>query len=775
MVSSGDNNASAYNAFISYRRSDGTAPARKLRRRLLAYKLPKVLRDTQRGKLKIFMDTAYERGAADFYEGTIKPALMAAKWLIIIATPDAVQRDSGDDWIAREVSDFTSGPNGGNIVVVRAKGELLDRLPADVGTRFPNMQVVDLRNDTLLSRLSPQVNARLSDELVKVAAPIFGVKLEDMPLLRREEERKQMALLGGLAGFATAVVLGTVAMSIYTLQRQQEARAALDLSLQVTERNLEQLLSTYAETEPLDSAARHLVFNNCELAARLKSLGAVSVKTGPGLLCQIEEAAAMEAASKNGEGMKRIQSAITGAKALRPREDLGESIWRGVAQNGYSTLALLSEGPAADVKLLERAVFEEADAEAALVLLEKAMDNEKPRWRERAHGAWQSAAELRMAVASRLAASKWQESSGQNEQAARLQGRALSLLVPTGGLTAQTAAPWLDQVDLLMQPLLQAVEIRQSAKQAAMSLITWAQGHLAQFKMPDDRSAQSKHVFDAKLLLAEAREPGISDPAKFAALKAAVAKAGPEAKAEQAALQETAARVVDEGLDLLAAWIDGRRAVVKSTAEHDKKNAAALLEELIAAVEEINTLRTKPAIWDDYYLMIALRDLAAYRMAFGDGEGAQSARLKAQDIHVRWIDNDAKGALAADRAREAEVAWEDTWNGHHARIDDLRARADKAEAREAIRLMEQLVSEDAAWDSALGHRRVWDDVYEAGARVQLATLHAAQNDQDSARKHLMQACARLLPYNGVFDLADNLQPEARRIWTSLKSCTGKPT
>lgn len=763
----------AYDAFISYRRSDGTAAARKLRRRLLGFRLPKALRVAHQTKLKIFMDTAYERGAADFYAATIKPALMAAKWLVIIATPDAVQRDSGDDWIAREVRDFTSGPNGQNVVVVRAKGELLDRMPADVGMRFPNIQIVDLRNDTLMARLSPQVNARLSDEIVKVAAPIFGISLEDMPLLRREEERKQMALLGGMAGFATTVVLATAAISIYTLQRQQEARAALDQSLQVTERNMEQLLSTYADEEPLDSASRQLVFNNCELAARLKTLGAASLKKSPGLLCLIEEGAVMEAANKAGEGMARIKSAIAEARQLQPLEGGGESIWRTVVKNGFATLALLKNGAEADAYRLDQALFAEADGDSALARLKMADDTEKQSLRDMAVRGWEAAAKLRIAVASQLPTEKWQERFAQYELAARLRAKILALLVPAGGLTTETTDAWVAAADAFIQPVLLTAQASQNAKQSAKPLIEWADEFLGSAALPTPASDRSKNVFRALLSLAAAGEPAIPETTKFAAAKAAVELARPEAVTENAGFQDTATGVVDDGLEMLAGIVDKRRSEIKTIAAADTYRAAHALATLIDEIESINLLRINPMIWDDYYVMIAQRDLAAYRMASGDMDEAESERLKARDIHIRWVGKPAQGELEANRAKEAATAWDDLWNGHHGRIDDLRAQAEKSSTIDAIRLLEQVIAEDGAWDAALGRPGVWDHVYEGSVRVQLAALYKVRADTAAANAQLARACLKLLAYGGKFELAENLRLEAERIWAALNGCVGR--
>src|SRR5215813_7111278 len=114
-----------YDAFVSYRRSDGTKVARWVRRELETYRAPRSLREGFGRKLRVYLDTAYESGTSDFYQQNIKPALLASRFLLIVATPGAMRRAgaAGEDWIEREVSDFTSGPNGNNVIAIRAAGE----------------------------------------------------------------------------------------------------------------------------------------------------------------------------------------------------------------------------------------------------------------------------------------------------------------------------------------------------------------------------------------------------------------------------------------------------------------------------------------------------------------------------------------------------------------------------------------------------------------------------------------------------------------------------
>jgi hypothetical protein len=108
-----------YDAFISYRRSDGSLAARWLRSALLRYRLPRQLRTEPSRKLSVYLDTSFERATEDFFENNIKPALLHSRWLIVIATPNAVnpRPDGSPNWVEREIDVFSKTPHGQNILM----------------------------------------------------------------------------------------------------------------------------------------------------------------------------------------------------------------------------------------------------------------------------------------------------------------------------------------------------------------------------------------------------------------------------------------------------------------------------------------------------------------------------------------------------------------------------------------------------------------------------------------------------------------------------------
>lgn len=261
-----------YDAFISYRRSDGAQAARWVRRELESFRLPQRLRSGNPARLKIYLDTAYERGATDFFEQNIRPALLASRHLLVLATPDAVRRRAAaTDWIAREIDEFMAGPHAGNILVGRVAGAFDGDLPGDLSARFGNVEIVDLRDISRFWFLNPARASRISDEKLKLVAPLFGIAHEDMPVLRREEERRQQQRIGLVAGVTLATMTTVVGLSVAALHSSWRAAEALEASM-FTARTM---VSGVAGALPASAAAGNdpratLLSTGCDLIDMLR-------------------------------------------------------------------------------------------------------------------------------------------------------------------------------------------------------------------------------------------------------------------------------------------------------------------------------------------------------------------------------------------------------------------------------------------------------------------------------------------------------------------------
>jgi tetratricopeptide (TPR) repeat protein len=278
-----------YDAFISYRRSDAGAVARWLRRQLQSFRPPAALRAGREQGLRVYLDTAYERGTSDFYEYNIKPALLASRWLLVVATPAALKRPKGaDDWMQREVSDFAGGPNGGNIIAVRAQGEFNDPLPADLNSRFPNIEIVDLRGAGRFSFLNPVRAARLSAEKLKIVAPLLDLAPDEMPLLRREEERRQQSRLGTAAGVTLATLIAVSSLSVFALQSRFRATRALESSMFATGRMVQSVADQLGREGDAKQLRRRLLNESCDLIDKLRSDADREARIRELVTCRIE-------------------------------------------------------------------------------------------------------------------------------------------------------------------------------------------------------------------------------------------------------------------------------------------------------------------------------------------------------------------------------------------------------------------------------------------------------------------------------------------------------
>ena len=300
----------AFEAFISYRRSDGAAFARRLRRALQDFRAPKSLRNSLT-PLRVYLDTIYERATNDFYERVIRPALLESRYLIVVATPEAVDRGPDKvDWIRREIHDFEAGPNAGNLIVVLAKDPVAVPLPGELNRRYPNLQLIDLRGLSALSFLNPLKAARLSEGMVKLAAPLLGLAPEHMPSLLREEERRQQFRLGLAAGATTATVAAVAGLSVWALQSRNSAVDALTSSLFATDRVIQSVASSLAEGE----TRTNLLTTSCDLLDSLQDRAPREPRTNAIVVCAVERSASRDRQNEPAEASRILAGALAVAE-----------------------------------------------------------------------------------------------------------------------------------------------------------------------------------------------------------------------------------------------------------------------------------------------------------------------------------------------------------------------------------------------------------------------------------------------------------------------------
>jgi tetratricopeptide (TPR) repeat protein len=341
--------------------------ARWLRRELVKFRAPRSMRARFGRRLKIYLDTAYERGASDFYEQSVKPALLSSSYLLVVATPAAIRRsDEAADWMVREISDFTAGPNGRNVVVVRGAGEFNDPLPGDLATRFPNIEIVDLRGAGRFWYFYPARIARLTSEKLKLVAPLLGVPFEDMPKLRQEEERRQQSLMGSVTGAVLGVLVAVSGLSIFALQSRNQAIRSLQDSMFATGSMV--ILSTSLTNSGRDAnehIRRLLVNRGCDLIDNLSSGSGVDPAIDELVTCRLERALSREQQDEQTEVRALYDDAIAKAAARYvrvPRSDAAERLLQ--ARQAYAKYFIRQkDSDAAEVQY--KKLLEEAQAFAA--------------------------------------------------------------------------------------------------------------------------------------------------------------------------------------------------------------------------------------------------------------------------------------------------------------------------------------------------------------------------------------------------------------------------
>jgi WD40 repeat protein len=227
-----------YDAFISYRRVDGSALARWLQQRLKRFELPpEVVRtlepwaqELHKNRPKIFLDTTYERPNQDFLSHKIYPALDRARRLIVISTPSALlprsDRTGGlhENWLSLEISHYLADRNVADptkpIDVVLGPGASESHFPGrlDENSRW---DWIDLRSFGRWRM--PWINENLDAGVTKLIAGLYDVREEYLPVLARQERARRNRLLVRVAAAATCVMMLMIGLAVWALFERQRA------------------------------------------------------------------------------------------------------------------------------------------------------------------------------------------------------------------------------------------------------------------------------------------------------------------------------------------------------------------------------------------------------------------------------------------------------------------------------------------------------------------------------------------------------------------------
>lgn len=202
-------------------------------------------------------------------------------------------------------------------------------LPGDLDRRYPNIEIIDLARLGPLSFLNPAKAARLSDETVKLLAPLLGFGLDDMPALRREEERRQQTKLGLAAGSAISLVVAVAGLALFAFDSRNRALDALSRSLFATDRVIQSLSASLPEGE----ARSNLLASSCDLLDSLSDRATAPPRTNALVLCAVQRAESNDRLGEHDMASETIDSAIKlaqrqFAKTASPDDALAELVAR---------------------------------------------------------------------------------------------------------------------------------------------------------------------------------------------------------------------------------------------------------------------------------------------------------------------------------------------------------------------------------------------------------------------------------------------------------------
>ncbi len=793
-----------YTAFISYRRSDGTKTANWLRSALQSFRPPRSLCERHGKPVRIFLDTAYERGADDFYVRTIRPALLASRHLIVLATPDAAARGGRieDDWMAREIADFGVGPNAGNLIVVRAAGAFDGPLPGNLAETYPNAQIIDLRGATEWNLLNLGRKAFFDNEKLKIVAALLDIPLEDMPLLRREEERKRQARIGLLTGLAAAVVVMSVGVSVYSIRAQLFGQRSIDQGLSEAESALTRIARQRWDDNALLRSRDHAIGAMCEVASRLAVEAARARDAEARAICDLEyllpyasDGALSDEQSAFASGeFERLGGVARELRASATPDDEAAAASKlafAIAANRGAFLSL----PPAEAFAAEQAVY--------LPAIRAGVE------RAAAAGGAEAAAGARNTARGWLALATHRYSERLREMPARefdpgqegltaLSGLAHAVLAlpyasppdpadtSSGADTAAVAAgaetPANDLAwTFAMLNLIGSVVVDESLElpdvaTARRALATASEAldalppehagprglrtRLQGWKIALTEAGTAKweaDAFERYDRLAEIMDEAHARTADFAATKG-------DGELDASGEFDEFARRLGEELHLL---LDAVQANARKLAEKgDPVAAGELLANCHRRREALYRLTHEGSEWPRVFQLSTEVEMIALQAATGDPDGAEARRLAQwRKEQERPLD---RSDLRAVEAQRYDAAFDALVSEHYLHLDGMRdgatALQEKGEHRAAIALLGKLLRNDRDWDIAKAAPSDFDRVYAGEVSLQLAESQEEAGDFGAAHRTRLRALRELLPVIGGHELVGDNLARAEAVW-----------
>lgn len=211
-----------YDAFISYRHTEPDRfAAENLHRMLEAFRLPKNLAREKRARneratiKRIFRDRD-ELPLANNLEEPILEALKHSEYLIVICSP----RLRESRWCRKEIETFIALHGRDKVFAVLVEGEPDESFPEELLTVTETVTDPDGATYKIEKNVEPlaadirgktprEIKKAMKEEVLRLAAPMFGVGFDDLKQRHREQRIKRIAIFLSIAA-AVFLAFGSV-------------------------------------------------------------------------------------------------------------------------------------------------------------------------------------------------------------------------------------------------------------------------------------------------------------------------------------------------------------------------------------------------------------------------------------------------------------------------------------------------------------------------------------------------------------------------------------
>lgn len=221
-----------YDAFISYRHTDlDKFAAENLHRQLEAFRLPANIRKHKEGRTKIervFRDKD-ELPLTNNLEDPIMEALQNSEYLIVVCSP----RLRESLWCKKEIETFIGMHGREKVLAVLIEGEPEESFPDEL--LYTEKEIIKPDGSTEITKIPMEplaadirgkdkaaMKKAMKTELLRLLAPIFGLRYDDLRQRHRERRLKRI-LAASLTIGAVALAFGLFStVMALRIQRQKE-------------------------------------------------------------------------------------------------------------------------------------------------------------------------------------------------------------------------------------------------------------------------------------------------------------------------------------------------------------------------------------------------------------------------------------------------------------------------------------------------------------------------------------------------------------------------